>query len=92
MQNLLNSIPVKQYDAKAKTVKDNKELIKELGHITDSSPSDDIQQKEDLEEENKNLLEEITTLKKEYWPLLKRLLGPSLILDWQHIVKTKANS
>ncbi len=44
---------VRQYDAKAKTVKDNKELIKELGHIADSSPYDEIQQTEDLEEEKR---------------------------------------
>ena len=55
---------VTQYGAKTKTNKDNKTLI-----ITASSPSDEIQGKEDLEEENKTLLEEMTTLKKEYWAL-----------------------
>ena len=34
-----------QYDAKTKIVKDNEALIKELAPNTDSSPSDEIQQK-----------------------------------------------
>ena len=47
---------VSQYEAKTTNLKDNRKLLMELGPITDSSPSYEIQQKQDLEEENKALL------------------------------------
>ena len=31
----------------------------------------------------------MTTLKKEYWTLFERILGSSLIPDWQHIVEVE---
>ena len=70
-------------------LKDNRELLRELGPITDSSPLDEIQQKQDLEEENKANLKDMTTLENEYWMLFEQLLGLSLIPDWQNIVQVK---
>ena len=83
---------VKQYKIKTKTHKDNKDLIKELGPVNESSPSDEIQQKEDLEEENTQIQEDMMTLRKEYWALFEQLLGLSSIPDWQHIVQVKMNT
>ena len=78
-----------QFESKASFLKDNCKLLLELGPITDSSPSDEIQQKQDLEEENKTILKDMTTLKKEYWTLFKRLLGLAMILHWQNILQAK---
>ena len=45
---------VSQYESKTMTLKDNCELLLELGPIMDSSPLDEIQQQQDLEEEKKD--------------------------------------
>ncbi len=55
---------VSQFETKTNTLKSNHELIKELGPIKSSSPSDEIQQKQNLEEENKTILKDMTTLKR----------------------------
>ena len=72
---------VSQFETKTNTLKSNRELIQELGPITSSSPSDEIQQKQNLEEENKTILKDMMTLKKECWTLFEQLLGLSLIQD-----------
>ena len=78
-----------QFEAKQETLKSNCELLKELGPIRPTSPDEDIQQKQDLDEENKTIMKDMMTLKKKYWTLFKRLLGSSLIPDWQHIVEVE---
>ena len=71
-----------QFETKQETLKSNRKLLKELGPIRPTSSDDELQQKQDLDEENKVLIKDMTTLKKEYWTLFERLLGSSLIPDW----------
>jgi hypothetical protein len=85
--SLVDKLELKQqYDAKQEQIKSNRTILKGL-NITPVSPDEDIQQKEDLEEENKELTAEMTTLKKDFWTLFERLLGASLVPDWQRIVE-----
>ena len=53
-----------QFETKQDTLKSNRELIRELGPIRPNSPSDEIQQKQDLEEENKTIIKVMATLKR----------------------------
>ena len=62
---------ISQFETKTNTLTSNHKLIKELGPIKSSSPSDEIQQKQNLEEENKTMLNDMTALKNEYWTLFK---------------------
>ena len=53
-----------QFETEQDTLKSNRELIRELGPIRPNSPSDEIQQKQDLEEENKTIIKDMVTLKR----------------------------
>ena len=55
-----------QFETKQETLKSNRELIGELSPTGPNSPSDELQQKQDLDEENKTIIKDMTTLKKEY--------------------------
>ena len=53
-----------QFEAKQETLKSNCKILKEIGPISPTSPDEDIQQKQDLDEENKTIMKDMTTLKK----------------------------
>ena len=86
--SLVDKLELKlQYDAKQELLKSNRAILKDLSPLSPVSPDEDIQQKEDLEEENKELSTDMATLKKDFWTLFERLLGASLVPDWQRIVE-----
>ncbi len=78
-----------QYKTKQETLKTNRAILKEIGPLSPVSSDEDIQHKQELDEENKTIMKDMTTLKKEYWTLFERLLGSSVIPDWQHIIEVK---
>ena len=53
-----------QFEAKQETLKSNRKLLMELSPIRPTSPDDEIQQNQDLDEENKTIIKDMMTLKR----------------------------
>ena len=70
-----------QYKTKQEALKTNRAILKEIGPLSPVSPDEDIKHKEELDEENTDLVKDMATLKRDYWLLFERLLGSSLIPD-----------
>ena len=88
--SLVDKLELKlQYETKQETLKANRAILKELGPLSPVSPDEDIKHKEKLDQENTDLVKEMATLKKDYWSLFERLLGASLIPNWQRIVEVE---
>ena len=76
--SLVNKMELRlQFETKQETLKFNRTILKEIGPLSPVSSDEDIQQKQELDEENKTIMKDMTTLKKEYWTLFERLLGSS---------------
>ncbi len=58
-----------QYETKQETLKANRAILKEIGRDKDNK------HKDEMDEENKELVKDMSTLKKDYWMLFERLLG-----------------
>ena len=70
---------VEQFYAFGKTVEDNEETICVLKKLDENSPSNKIQQKRNLTEENSAARLEMSSFKKEFWALFERLLGTNFV-------------
>ena len=60
-----------QYETKQETLKTNRAILKEIGPSSPVSSDEDIKHKQELGEENKTFMKDMTTLKKEYWTLFE---------------------
>ena len=54
-----------QYETKQETLKANRVILKKKGPLSPVSPDEDIKHKEELDEENNDLVKDMATLKKD---------------------------